>query len=142
MLDLSQQVLAPVSILVLWTFAIGFRMFCLRIAEMQRYKISPDSIALSQTRSERLKDSRASDNYNHLFEQPILFYLLSVVVVLVQYVPTGYLFMAWSFVILRIIHSIIQCTINKVMWRFSIFMVSYILLGFMWGQFYWFYFTS
>ncbi|WP_448569063.1 MAPEG family protein [Thalassotalea ganghwensis] len=142
MIDLSQKVLAPVAVLVLWTFIIGFRMFCHRIAEMKRCKISPDSIALSQTRSARLKDSRASDNYNHLFEQPILFYVLSVTVVLVQYVPTGYLLMAWSFVILRVIHSIIQCTINNVMWRFSIFMVSYVLLGFMWGLFSWYLFTA
>jgi len=56
-------------------------MFYFRIREIRIRKIAPQTIALSTQRSERLQDSRASDNYNHLFELPILFYALCLLAI-------------------------------------------------------------
>lgn len=120
------------SALVLLTFIVGIRMFCFRVREMRIRKIAPQTIALSTQRFERLQDSRASDNYNHLFELPILFYALCLLAVSTQHIPSWLPLLSCLFVLLRIVHSTIQCTYNKVMHRFSIFLAGFFLLFGMW----------
>jgi len=106
-----------------------------RIDEMRREHIHPQSIAVAHARSLKLKDSRASDNYNHLFEMPVLFYVLCSLALILDTVPVWLTWGAWGFVLLRLVHSYVQCTYNKVMHRFSLFLVSYILLGALWVAF-------
>jgi hypothetical protein len=62
--------------MVMLTFFVGLRLFQVRIAEMVEKRIPAQAVALSAQRAQKLTDSRASDNYNYLFEEPILFYLL------------------------------------------------------------------
>jgi len=123
------------SALVLLTFGVGIRMFIVRIKEMKKNKITPQSVASSMQRAKRLQDSRASDNYNHLFELPVLFYALCALAIASQQIPVWLPITAWVFVVLRVVHSIIQCTYNQVMHRFSVFMAGFVLLGIMWVAF-------
>ena len=69
-----------------------------------------------------------TDNYNHIFEQPTLFYAVVVYIFLVNHTGETHIALAWSYVGLRVIHSIIQLTINNVTWRGCIFAVSTMLL--------------
>ena len=50
------------------------------------------------------------DNYNHLFEQPTLFYAFVTYIYLIQHVDTTHLYLAWLYAALRIVHSGIQIT--------------------------------
>lgn len=121
--------------LALLTFAVGAYMLVVRIQEMKKNKIHPQTISLSALRAEKLKDSRISDNYNHLFELPVLFYALCTIAIASQQIPGWLPVTAWVFVALRVIHTIIQCTYNKVMHRFSVFLAGFFLLGAMWVVF-------
>ena len=102
---------------------------------MMARRIHPQSVALSGQRTERLQDSRASDNYNNLFELPVLFYLLCAVAIGTVHVPAWLPALAWLFVLTRIAHSFIQCTYNKVMHRFAAFLGGVFLLMAMWAMY-------
>ena len=120
------------SVVALLTFAVGIRMYLLRVREMKANRIHPQSVALSAQRAERLKDTRAADNYNHLFELPVLFYALVAIALATGHVPAWLAVGAWAFAVLRIVHSAIQCTYNKVMHRFAVFILGFLVLMMMW----------
>ena len=118
--------------LVLLTFVVGLRLFVVRVREMRTRRIHPQSVALTAQRSQKLEDARASDNYNHLFELPVLFYVLCLGAIAIGHTPAWLPVLAWVFVALRIVHSAIQCTYNKVMHRFPVFLAGFFLLAGMW----------
>ena len=72
-----------------------------------------------------------TDNYNHLFEQPTLFYALVTYIYLMQHVDIIHLYLAWLYAALRIAHSVIQITSNNVSYRAVIFLGSGACLMFM-----------
>jgi len=67
-------------------------------------------------------------NYNHLVEQPTLFYAVAVVLVLTNCQSPIALYAAWAYVLLRVIHSLIQSVSNRILYRFPIFMLASIAL--------------
>lgn len=131
-MDTEKFLVLACSTLVLNTFLVAIRLYQVRLSEMKRERVQPQTIALSSERSDKLADSRASDNYNNLFELPVLFYVLCAFALATNHVPIWLVAMAWVFVLLRVIHSYIQCTYNKVMHRFFAFIVGFALLGIMW----------
>ena len=72
-----------------------------------------------------------TDNYNHLFEQPTLFYALVTYIYLMQHVDIIHLYLAWFYAALRIAHSVIQITSNNVSYRALVFIGSGACLMFM-----------
>ena len=65
-----------------------------------------------------------TDNHNHLFEQPTLFYALTVYLYLSQHVDATHIFLAWLYVALRTVHTLIQTTTNNVSLRAPVFILS------------------
>jgi hypothetical protein len=72
--------------------------------------------------------SNPSDNLRNLFELPVIFYALALYLYVAGRVDSPYLSMAWIFVVLRILHSLVHCTFNKVLLRFGIYVVSALVL--------------
>lgn len=70
----------------------------------------------------------AAHNYNHLMEQPTIFYALMFYLQLSGQGDSLALKLAWVYVILRVLHSLVQITINKVMIRFSLFSLGSLIL--------------
>ena len=131
----QQHLVAACAALALLTFLVGLRMLAVRVAEMRARRIHPQAVALSAQRAQRLDDSRASDNCNDLFELPVLFYALCALALATTHVPGWLPAAAWLFVALRIAHSAIQCSYNRVMHRFAVFLAGFALLGAMWAGF-------
>jgi hypothetical protein len=65
-----------------------------------------------------------ADNYNHLMEQPTLFYATALALALLGQGAGLNLYLAWGYVALRLVHSLVQATTNVILVRFSIFMVG------------------
>lgn len=128
----QQHLIAACAALALLTFVVGLRLFFVRVREMLTRRIHPQTVALTSQRSAKLEDARASDNYNHLFELPVLFYVLCLAALATGHIPAWLPALAWAFVALRVLHSAIQCTYNKVMHRFPVFLMGFFLLGGMW----------
>ena len=115
------------------TFAVWLRMYLMRIAQMKRERIHPQAVATSAQAAAKLTDSCAADNFKNLFELPVLFYLALVVAAQTGQVGVVTLCLAWAFVALRIAHSSIQCTYNKVIHRFYTYLAGGIVLWTLWG---------
>jgi hypothetical protein len=69
-----------------------------------------------------------ADNYNHLTEQPTHFYALAFALAAVGKDDGAPLVLAWIYVGLRVVHSIVQATWNKIEVRFSLFFLSSLVL--------------
>lgn len=69
-----------------------------------------------------------ADNYNHLMEQPTLFYAITFALALLGRGDGWNLRLAWTYVGLRVVHSLVQALINKIEVRFAIFAISSLVL--------------
>jgi hypothetical protein len=127
------RIYLPALVMVLLVMAVSFRMFGMRVAQMKRDRIHPQAVATSAQSAARLTDSSAADNFKNLFEIPVLFYLAIVVAATSAQVTTLTVGLAWLFVILRVAHSLIHCTYNKVMHRFYAFVSGTFILCILWG---------
>ena len=124
--------LTPVLALIVWTFIMWAWMYKRRIpAMMGMTKNIQDFIDNPKLKDDIPAKARwAADNYNHLHEQPVIFYALMFYLYLSKLTPDGLLYMAWAYVAIRVIHSLVQVTSNKVKARFSLFaMGSLVLIG-------------
>ena len=65
-----------------------------------------------------------TDNHNHLFEQPTVFYAIVIYIYLVEHVDSLHIMLAWAYFLFRVIHSIVHVTINNVSIRASVFVFS------------------
>ena len=69
-----------------------------------------------------------ADNYNHLMEQPTLFYAVALTLALLGLGAGVNAALAWTYVGLRVAHSVVQATVNVVMLRFMLFMAGSLVL--------------
>ncbi len=122
--------LAPVLILVIWTLIMTLVMYKRRIPAMNAIsKRTQDFIDDPDLGKKIPAHARwAADNYNHLHESPTLFYALMFAIFLMDKVTPLALYCAWIYVVLRIVHSFVQITSNTVLVRFSLFMLSVIVM--------------
>jgi hypothetical protein len=105
-------------------------MYATRIPAMKRAGIDPQEAAHPGTYGHRMPEHARSvaDNYNHLHEQPTIFYALMFFIVLTGGATAGTLSLAWGYVGSRVVHSLVQATINKVVVRFVVFAFGSLLL--------------
>ena len=127
----DQGMLPPVLALVAWTFVMWFWMYATRIPAMQKAKI--DMAELSRTGAPLVlppEVSRVADNYNHLHEQPTIFYALALAAQLGGATDALNVGLAWAYVGIRVVHSLIQATRNVIPIRFAVFTLgSFVLLA-------------
>jgi hypothetical protein len=129
----TRLIFLPALAMVALTFVVWWRMYFMRIGEMKRERIHPQSVATSAEMAARVKDTRAADNFRNLFELPVLFYMALVVAALTAQVNMAIVGLAWAFVVLRIVHSAIHCSYNKVMHRFTAYLVGGLVLWALWA---------
>ena len=123
------SMLAPVLALIVLSLVVWVWMYATRIPAMQRAKIDPQSAAHPGSLDVLPSSARrVADNYNHLMEQPTIFYALVFVIVLSGHSDGLNVDFAWAYVGLRVLHTLIQCTVNVVNLRFLVFALSTIVL--------------
>jgi len=123
------NVLTPVLALIVWTFVIWFWMYFTRIPAMRAAGIDPAKIKQKgELDVLPIKVRQIADNYNHLHEQPTVFYALMFYTHLAGVADSVSLTLAWTYVGLRVLHSLIQCTWNFVPVRFFVFSASTLVL--------------
>ena len=124
----NTEIFQPVIALILWTMIIWLWMYVTRIPAMRKAKI--DVVNLTGGKGTDLdsilpeKIQWKSHNYNHLLTEPTLFYVVCIVLALIGNGSGLNLIIAWIYVGLRVLHSLIQVTVNKVKYRFLVFVLS------------------
>lgn len=125
--------LAPVVALVAWTLIVMLWMAVTRFAAFRQMGINLGNIPPG-SRGANL-DGKAPDwaqwkshNYIHLMEQPTIFYAIVIVLALMGMDQPINQYLAWGYVVFRILHSMIQCTSNIVKYRFPLFLLASLCL--------------
>jgi hypothetical protein len=125
----SHGLILPVLALVAWTFVMWFWMYATRIPAMQKMKIDPQEVVARGAKLELPPEiARVADNYNHLHEQPTIFYAVALAAQVAGVTDTTSITLAWAYVLLRVVHSFVQATKNIVIVRFSVFTLGSLVL--------------
>ncbi len=126
---MDPSILTPMLALIVWTAVIWVWMYATRIPAMRRAGLDAGKI---QRKSDLdvlpIEVQRIADNYNHLHEQPVIFYALLTYCYLSGNVDSLNVGLAWAYVAARVVHSLIQCTFNFVPARFAVFALGSIAL--------------
>lgn len=128
---MQAQMLAPAAVLVVWSLIMLFWMAGVRLPAMKKAGI--DMGARPGGRGQDLEGqveprvNWPAHNYSHLMEQPTVFYP-TVVILAIMGAGAVDVALAWSYVALRIAHSVWQATVNRVPVRFLLFITSTLVL--------------
>ena len=122
--------LGPVIALVLWTAVIWCWMYATRIPAIMKARMRLDPNAPRGQQMSELPPQVCwkADNYNHLLEMPTLFYAVGLSLAILGDSSSTSLYLAWTYVVLRVVHSLHQCLSNVIMIRFALFFVSSLVL--------------
>ena len=124
--------IAPVMALVAWSLLIWLWMYARRIPAMLKAGIKPQDAAFPGSLDVLPAGPRqAADNYNHLMEQPTIFYAAALAIAVAGHGDGLAMQLAWGYVGLRVAHSLVQVSVNIVNLRFLLFVLSTITLAVM-----------
>ena len=130
---IGMDILQPVVALMIWTMIMWVWMYATRIPAMQKNPdidanrlVGATGASLRAMLPERV--NWKADNYNHLHEQPTVFYAVGIVLAIIGAGDGVPALLAWIYAGLRVIHTIVQVTANRVLVRFVLFAVSSIVL--------------
>lgn len=128
---IEHGMIAPVLALVAWTFVMWFWMYATRIPAMQRARIDVGELSRTGAKLELPPEvARVADNYNHLHEQPTIFYALALAAQLGGAGDALNVGLAWAYVGIRVVHSCYQSLVNFVPVRFVLFLLgSFVLIA-------------
>jgi hypothetical protein len=128
----GMAILQPVVALAAWTMVMWAWMYATRIPAIGAAKVDLDSMVRDPETS--LDDvlpvgvQWKAHNYNHLHEAPTVFYAVAIVLAIIGQGDGLNAQLGWIYVALRVLHSLVQATINKVTVRFALFVMSSIVL--------------
>lgn len=129
---IGMEILQPVAVLAGWTMVMWLWMYVTRIPAMSKAKIDTKNLVggTGQTLDQVLPANVQwiAHNYNHLHEAPTVFYAVALALALIGQGDGLNGQLAWAYVGLRIVHSIVQAVWNRIMVRFLLFALSSLAL--------------
>lgn len=119
-------ILLPVMALVAWSLVMWLWMYVTRLPAMRKAEMKPDPNAPRGEQMSQLPPAVRwkADNYNHLMEQPTIFYAAALALALMGQGDGLNLMLAWAYVGLRVAHSLWQALTNVIEVRFVLFVLS------------------
>jgi hypothetical protein len=128
-----QAIFLPACAQGILTFLVQIYLFSSRSSAMRTKRVGIQEIAVDSKFDEVFRDcTDVSDNFENLFEVPVLFFALCGMLFMTGKVDLIYVSAAWAFVVFRALHSLVHCTSNQVNHRFLAYLFSCIALWGMW----------
>ena len=133
---MNDLILQPVILMCLLSFIMMLWMYATRIPaskEIEQAGINLQDLSHPSKLGGVFpsKVERVADNYNHLFEQPTVFYAITFTIWGLNETDALFILCAWLYFFIRLINSIFQSTLNLVWIRFGLFMFSWVILALM-----------
>lgn len=130
-----KPLLIPLLALVFLTFAVWFYMYVTRLKEIKSKSIEPQSLDTRAHSQALLINSAAqADNLKNLLELPVLFYVAILLTLVLMNQDPFMVHLAWGYVALRYVHSLVHCTYNRVLHRFVAYAASCLILLLIWAR--------
>lgn len=127
---MSNLLIQPIIAMVLLTTLVWFYMYYLRIGYSIKNKINAQKLSTPEKCNTLLPEdiNKPSNNFKNLFEAPVIFYVVSILIIISDKTDTVFIYLAWVYVIFRAIHSVIHCIFNSILGRFLSYFISTIVL--------------
>ena len=136
-----KEIFYPPLALFIWTNILFFVLAFARSSMLRKKVVSMEYFKVFK--NGQLSDwaTAVTRNIANLFEVPMLFYVIIIFTIIIARfnnadIPNEMLYLAWAYVILRVLHSIVHITFNHVMTRFAFYLLSNVTLMGMWAMFY------
>ena len=129
----AASIVWPMVAQVALTAAVWVCLYIARLGEMSRRQIDPQSVRTSRHAAGVLENVAAADNFRNLFEVPVLFFAAGCVLLATARTGTAELALAWAFVVLRALHSVIHIGYNRVLHRFAAYALSTLCVFALWA---------
>ena len=128
----SNEILYPVFVLAAWTSAVLLWIPIVRVGAVMRGELTPDDFRVGESAAVPERVSLANRNYMNLLELPVLFYVVCALLFAAKATTPTLQLLAWVYVAVRIVHSLINLTYNNVPHRLLAFALSNVVLVGMW----------
>ena len=125
--------LFPMLALMGWTFVILLLMGQRRIGAVQGKRVHAREFALGESAAVPADVTIVNRHYMNLLEIPLLFYAVSIVFYVTGRADAVALALAWGYVALRLVHSAVHLTYNRLFHRLLAFAFSNFALFGLWG---------
>ncbi len=125
------MILAPLFVLVLMTFVIGFLLAGNRAPLLTRGEVRPEDVSLRQANWPK-RSLQIGYSFQNQFELPVLFYVLTILAMITKHADILFVTMAWIFVVFRLAHAFVHCTSNNLRARGGLFGIAALVLAIMW----------
>ncbi|HET7381069.1 MAG TPA: MAPEG family protein [Pseudolabrys sp.] len=126
-----QFVLLPLFVEVLLTFGVMFGMMFFRTSSLQRGETRLRDIALREP-NWPVRATQFGYAFANQFELPVLFYVLTILEIVTRHADLLFVFLAWIFVVMRVLQAWVHVTNNNVRARGAFYGVGAIILVIMW----------
>ena len=126
------SILLPVMALMGWTFTVFLLIAYQRFKAVLTRKLAVHDFKFGESANVPGAVSIPNRNFMNLLELPVLFYVVCLALYVTQKTNSPELVLAWSYVSLRVIHSLVHLTYNKVVHRFAFYAASNIVLVLIW----------
>ncbi|EUC29609.1 hypothetical protein COCCADRAFT_29332 [Bipolaris zeicola 26-R-13] len=122
----NKPLLGPLVGLNVWTFAIEVLLYKRRIPALSKYGVTFDPATVKKQKAEKLPAfvQWPADNFNNLLEQPTQFYAVVLGLSFLDVKDKRTVGLAWAYVGLRVVHSLIHVSTNNPSIRFPVWLAS------------------
>ena len=126
-------IFGPMFLTIILTIVVWIYLYVRRISFISANQLKPGELSAPGRLAELTPPavSNPSDNFKNLFEVPVIFYALALYLFVTNQVDTTYVVAGWIFAVFRVLHSAVHCTINIVILRFYLYLVSTLAVWFM-----------
>ena len=125
---MNAEILKPVAVLIAWSLVMLVWTVTVRLPALKRAGIDLNTARGGKPGGlDGVIDDKAqwpAHNYIHLMEQPTIFYAAALLLAVAGWGNGMNATIAWAYVGLRIVHSLIQATSNIIRYRFAVFALS------------------
>ena len=125
------MILAPMFVLVLMTLVLGFWLPMVGVPMLRRGEVRAQDVDLRQLNWPR-PVQQINNSYTSQFEQPLLFYVLTILAIITKHADLLFVVMAWIYVLARLAHAYVHVTSNDVNVRGPVFGIGALVLAIMW----------
>jgi hypothetical protein len=131
----AEAIFVPVAVLALWTHLVALFTGLTRVRAARAGRVRPGAFKLGESPEVPADVAVVNRNLMNLLEMPVLFYVVTLGSFVTGHAGPAVIWLAWVFVALRLLHSLIHLTSNHIILRLSAFAASNVVLLAMWLQF-------
>jgi hypothetical protein len=131
----SEAIFRPVGALAMWTLLVYMLIGISRIRAVRGRRVSSKAFLYGESAEVPPEVSLPNRNLMNLLEAPVLFYVVCLCSYTTRHVTQGVVTLAWVYVGLRLAHSLVHLTTNRIPHRLLTFAASNFVLVALWVRF-------